>query len=135
MFNTNFTNISVILWWPVSLVEETGVPGKNHWPAASTWQTLSDDVVSNTPRQCEGFKLTMLAVIATDCIGSCNSNYHAIMTTAPKRGVRGHYTPVTYLTQYLVHWKFNYQPSKQTIFCSWINSAILIWYGSCNCLL
>jgi hypothetical protein len=23
------------------LVEETGVPGENHWPVASHWQTLS----------------------------------------------------------------------------------------------
>jgi hypothetical protein len=27
------------------------------------------------------FKLTMLVVIGTDCIGSCKSNYHAIMPT------------------------------------------------------
>jgi hypothetical protein len=31
-------------------VEDTGVPGKNHWPAASHWETLSHNVVSNTPR-------------------------------------------------------------------------------------
>jgi hypothetical protein len=31
-----------------------------------------------------GFELTMLVVINTDCIGSCKSNYHTIMTmTAP----------------------------------------------------
>ena len=31
-----------------------------------------------------GFKLTTLVVIGTDCIGSCKSNYHTIMTmTAP----------------------------------------------------
>ena len=28
-----------------------------------------------------GFGLTTLVVIGTDCIGSCKSNYHAIMTT------------------------------------------------------
>jgi hypothetical protein len=27
-----------------------------------------------------GFKLTMLVVICTDCIGSCKSNYHTITT-------------------------------------------------------
>jgi hypothetical protein len=27
-------------------VEETGVPGENHWPVASHWQTLSHNVVS-----------------------------------------------------------------------------------------
>jgi hypothetical protein len=31
------------------LVEETGIPGENHWPAASHWQTLSHNVVSSTP--------------------------------------------------------------------------------------
>jgi hypothetical protein len=34
----------------VLLVEETGVPGENHRPAASHWQTLSHNVVSNTSR-------------------------------------------------------------------------------------
>ena len=31
------------------LVEETGVPGENHRPVASHWQTLSHEVVSSTP--------------------------------------------------------------------------------------
>jgi hypothetical protein len=43
-------NISVILWRSVLLVEETGVPGENHRPVASHLQTLSHNVVSNTPR-------------------------------------------------------------------------------------
>jgi hypothetical protein len=30
VFNTTFNNISVISWRPVSIVEETGVPGENH---------------------------------------------------------------------------------------------------------
>jgi len=30
-------------------MEETG-PSENHWPAASHWQTLSNNVVSSTPR-------------------------------------------------------------------------------------
>jgi hypothetical protein len=32
------------------LVEETGVPGENHIPATSHWQTLLHNVVSSTPR-------------------------------------------------------------------------------------
>jgi hypothetical protein len=32
VFNATFNNISVILWWPVLLVEETGEPGENHRP-------------------------------------------------------------------------------------------------------
>jgi hypothetical protein len=49
-FNATFNNISVILWRLVLLVEETGVPGENHRPAASHWQTLLHNVVSSTSR-------------------------------------------------------------------------------------
>jgi hypothetical protein len=35
VFNTAFNNISAISWQSVLLVEETGVPGENHRPAAS----------------------------------------------------------------------------------------------------
>jgi len=37
VFNATFNNVSVILWWSVLLMEETGVPGENHWPDASRW--------------------------------------------------------------------------------------------------
>ena len=47
VFKATFNNISVISWWSVLLVEETRVPGGNHWP--SHWQTLSQNVVSSTP--------------------------------------------------------------------------------------
>ena len=50
VFNATFNNISVISWWSVLLVEETWVPGENHRPVASHWQTLSHDVVSSTQR-------------------------------------------------------------------------------------
>jgi len=50
VFNATFNNISVISWWSVLLVEETGGPGENHQPATSHWQTLSHNVVSSTPR-------------------------------------------------------------------------------------
>jgi hypothetical protein len=36
VFNATFNNISVISWWLVLLVEETGVPGENHQPAQVT---------------------------------------------------------------------------------------------------
>ena len=65
-------------------MEATGVPGENHLPVASHWQTLSHNVVSSTPYHERGFKLTTLLVIDTDCTGSCKSNYHTITTmTAP----------------------------------------------------
>jgi len=71
VFNATFNNISVIS------VEETGVPGETHRPAASHCQTLSHNVVSST--------LTTLVVKGTDCTGSCKSSYNTITTTtAPK---------------------------------------------------
>jgi hypothetical protein len=36
-FNATFNNISAILWRPVLVVEEAGVPGENHRPWASNW--------------------------------------------------------------------------------------------------
>ena len=35
VFNATFNNISVISWQSILLVEETEVPGENHWTAAS----------------------------------------------------------------------------------------------------
>ena len=51
VFNATFNNISVIFWWSVLLVEESGVPGENHQHAASHRQTLSHNIGSNTPSQ------------------------------------------------------------------------------------
>jgi hypothetical protein len=50
VFNATFNNISVISWQWVLLVEESGGPGEDQWPAASHWLTLSHNVVSSTPR-------------------------------------------------------------------------------------
>ena len=41
VFNATFNNISVISLWSILLVEETRIPGENHRPIASHWQTLS----------------------------------------------------------------------------------------------
>ena len=49
VFNATFNNISVISRRSVVLVEETGVPGENHRPVASHWETLSHNVASGTP--------------------------------------------------------------------------------------
>jgi hypothetical protein len=49
LFNATFNNISALSWQSVLLVKETGVPGENHRPIASHWQTLSHNVVSSTP--------------------------------------------------------------------------------------
>ena len=61
-------------------MDETGVSGENHRPAASRWQTLSHNVVSNIHRLERDSNLT-LVVICTDYTGSCKSNYHMITTT------------------------------------------------------
>jgi hypothetical protein len=45
VFKAAFNIISVISWWSVLLVEETGGPAENHRPFASHWQTLSHNVV------------------------------------------------------------------------------------------
>ena len=36
VFNATFNNVSVISWWSILLVEETGVPGENRRPAEVT---------------------------------------------------------------------------------------------------
>jgi hypothetical protein len=45
VLNATCNNILAMSWW-----EETGVPEKNHRPAASQWQTVSHNIVSSTPR-------------------------------------------------------------------------------------
>jgi hypothetical protein len=37
VLNATFSNISAILWRPILVVEEAGVPGENHRPWASNW--------------------------------------------------------------------------------------------------
>jgi hypothetical protein len=50
VYKATVSNISVISWQSVLLVEETGVPGETHQHAASHSQTLSHNVVWSTPR-------------------------------------------------------------------------------------
>jgi hypothetical protein len=45
-FNAIFNDISIISWQSVLFVEEIGVPGENHRPAASHRQSLSHNVES-----------------------------------------------------------------------------------------
>jgi uncharacterized protein (UPF0262 family) len=72
VFNATFNNISVISWRSVLLVEKTGV---NHRQIMLYRVHLTLNEVR-----------TILVVIGTDCIVSCNSYYHAITaTTAPKQ--------------------------------------------------
>ena len=48
-FSGAFNNASVISWWSVLLVEETGVPGETLQLVASNLQTLSYKVISSIP--------------------------------------------------------------------------------------
>jgi hypothetical protein len=59
-----------------------GVPGENHRPITSHWQTFHIMLYTSPWLR---FELTTSVVIDTDCIGSCKSNYHTItVTTAPQ---------------------------------------------------
>ena len=69
VFNATFYNISVISWWSVLLVEETGVPGENYRPATSHFK-LDRILLYQVHFAWAGFELTTLVVIAIDCIGS-----------------------------------------------------------------
>ena len=51
-FYATFSNISVISWRSVLLVEETGVPREKTTDLRQVRQTLSHNVVSSTPRLC-----------------------------------------------------------------------------------
>jgi hypothetical protein len=87
VLNATFNNISVISRRSVLLVKENGVPGENHRPAASHWQTLSHNVVSITHTSpWSKLELASLVLIGAYYTGTkkfiCNSNYH---TTTPCR--------------------------------------------------
>ena len=50
VLNANFNNISPISWRSALLVKEARIPGENHRPVPSHWQTLLHNVVSSKPR-------------------------------------------------------------------------------------
>jgi len=49
VLNATFSNIWVISWQSVLLMEETRVLWENHRPVSSHWKTFSHNVVSSTP--------------------------------------------------------------------------------------
>jgi hypothetical protein len=82
VFNATLNNNSVISWWSVLLVEETGGAGENHRPATNT-DKFYHLMLYTSPWA--GVEPTTLVVIGTDCIASCKSNYLVTIkaTTAP----------------------------------------------------
>ena len=74
VFNATFNNISVIL------VEETEYP-VNTTELSQITDKLYHIMWYGVHLARVGFELTTLLVLGTDCIGSCNSNYHTITTT------------------------------------------------------
>ena len=67
-------------WQSGILVEENRVTGENHRPVASHWQTLSQNVVSSTPRH-EWDSNSTFSGDRHWLHSSCKSNYHMITTT------------------------------------------------------
>ena len=68
VLNATCNNILVISLRSVLLVEETGILGENHQPAASHFITLQIWIKCTLPST--DINLTMLVVIGTDYTGS-----------------------------------------------------------------
>jgi hypothetical protein len=80
VFNTTFNNISVISWQSVFI-------GGGNWSTLGKPLTCRKSLTNFITKYCieytspEWDSNSTLVVIGTDCIGSCKSNYHTIMTT------------------------------------------------------
>ena len=69
-----FTPLSTIFQRSVLLGEETRLPGENHPPVTSHWQTSSHMLYGYTLPWTR-FELKTIGMIGTNCTCSCKSNY------------------------------------------------------------
>jgi hypothetical protein len=117
VFNATFSNISVILWRLVVLVEETGWPGENHRTVVSNWQTLSHNVVHLALIEIRWYALIAYVVVNPTTIRSqprrhsnAVSNLHVLYNIIS-------YTRIIPPTA---------KSSDQTVVCIWYNTNIIL---------
>ena len=111
VFNTAFTNSSVISWRS-RLVEETGAPGD----LSQVTDKLYHIMLCTSPWS--RFELTTSVIDDTDCTGSCKSNYQTITTIT---------APVHMRTDDLIEWFIFVWTSSEQYFSDWL---ILVWAHS-----
>ena len=73
VLNATFNNISVISWWSLLLVEGTGVPGENHWPATTHWQTLYLSKYNHYSNSLYQFDILLIYFSTIYCFSLSNS--------------------------------------------------------------
>ena len=109
VFNTTFNNISVISSLSILLVKVTRVPGENHWPATSCWQTLSHNIVSSTPhhKRNSNFQHSWRQVSIAQVV-SCTSNFHTNMImTSPWETIQIYTWTKSKVTSSTFWWELN----------------------------
>jgi hypothetical protein len=100
VFNATFSNISVISWWSVLLVEQSGVPKETHRLVVGHWQTLTHNVISSTPRN----ELTTLVVISINCTTTIWSR--------PRKKIEYYILLVLYYVWFEIHKHLQIQDKK-----------------------